>query len=148
MNGNEQLPDWLTYGRTVLCQKVRTKGNAVENCRPISCLRLMWKLLAVIISEHLYRFLEEENILPEEQKGCERSNRGTKDQVLLYKAVLRDCKRRSTNLAMAWIDYRKEHDMIPHNWISEYLEVFGVAENTKNFLVNSMNKWKLQLTSN
>ena len=31
LNGNEQLPDWLTYGRNVLCQKDRTKGNAVDN---------------------------------------------------------------------------------------------------------------------
>ena len=39
--------------------------------------------------------------------------------------------------------------MIPYNnWISECLELFGVAENTKEFLVNSMNKWKLELTSN
>ena len=49
---------------------------------------------------------------------------------------------------MAWIDYRKAYDMIPHSWISESLEVFGVAENTKIFFVNSMNKWKLELTSN
>ena len=38
--------------------------------------------------------------------------------------------------------------MIPQSWISECLEVFGVAGNTKNFLLNSMNKWKLELTSN
>ena len=39
--------------------------------------------------------------------------------------------------------------MIPYNnWISECLELFGVAGNTKEFLVNSMNKWKLELTSN
>ena len=25
LNGNEQLADWLTYGRTVLCKKDRTK---------------------------------------------------------------------------------------------------------------------------
>ena len=25
LNGNEQLADWLTYGRTVLCQKDRSK---------------------------------------------------------------------------------------------------------------------------
>ena len=25
LNGNEQLADWLTYGRTVLCQKDRAK---------------------------------------------------------------------------------------------------------------------------
>ena len=61
--------------------------------------------------------------------------------------MLRDCKWRSTNLAMAWIDYRKPCDVIPHSSISECIEVFGAAENTKNFLVNSMNKWKLELMS-
>ena len=147
LNGREQLPEWLTYGRTVLCQKDRAKGNAVDNFRPISCLPLMWKLLTGIISEHLYCFLEEENIFPEEQKGCKRKSRGTKDQLLLDKAVLRDCKRRSTNLAMAWIDYRKAYDMIPHSWISECLEVFGVADNTRQFLLDSMKMWKLELTS-
>ena len=95
----------------------------------------------------MHSFLEEEKILPEEQKGCKRNSKGTKCQVLLDKAVLRDCKRRSTNLAMAWIDYRKPYDMIPPSWISEYLELFGVAANTKKFLVNSMNKWELELTS-
>ena len=38
--------------------------------------------------------------------------------------------------------------MIPHSWISGCLELFGVAENTKKFLLDSMNKWKLELTSN
>ena len=38
--------------------------------------------------------------------------------------------------------------MISHSWISECLEVFGVAENTEKFLVNSINKWKRELTSN
>ena len=65
--------------------------------------------------EHLYSFLEEEKILPKEKKSCKRNSRGTKDQVLLEKAVLTDCKRRSTNLAMARIDYRKTYDMIPHS---------------------------------
>ena len=56
MNGNEQLPDWLTYRRTVLFQKDQTKGNAVENYCPISCLPLMWKHLTDIIFENLYSF--------------------------------------------------------------------------------------------
>ena len=59
LNGNEQLFDWLTNGRTFLCQKDQTKGNAVDNYCPIFCLPLMWKLLTGTISEHLYRFLEE-----------------------------------------------------------------------------------------
>ena len=132
----------------VLCQKDRAKGNAVDNYGPISCLPLMWKLLTGIISGHLYKFLEEEKILPKEQKGFKRNSRGTKDQVLLDKAVLKDCKRISANLAMAWIDYQKAYDMIQHSWISECVEVFGLAENTKKFFVNSINKWKLEMTSN
>ena len=78
------MVDLCTNG---LCQKDQIKGSAVDNYRLISSLPLMWKLLAGIISEHLYSFLEEEKILPEEQKGCKRNSRGTKDQVLLNKAV-------------------------------------------------------------
>ena len=104
--------------------------------------------MAGVISEHLYSFLDKDNILPEEQKGYKRNSRGTKDQVLLDKVVIRDWPRRSTTLAIAWIYHQKAHDMIPHSWISECFEVFGVAENTKKIFVNSMNKWKLELTSN
>ena len=91
----------------------------------------MWKLFTSIISECLYKGLDEGNIIPNEQKGCKRNSRGTKDQLLIDKAVLKDCKRRSTNLAMAWIDYRKAYDMIPHSWIEKCLEMFGIAENAK-----------------
>ena len=54
--------------QTVLCQKDLVKGNSVENVRPITCLPLMWKLLAGIISQDKYYFMENENLLPEEQK--------------------------------------------------------------------------------
>ena len=87
LNGNEQLPNWLIYGQTVLYQKDWIKGNAVENYLLIFCLPLMWKLLTGIISKNLYSFLEEEMILSEEQKGCKRNSTGTKDQVLSGKAV-------------------------------------------------------------
>ena len=129
-------------------KKIELKGKTVDNYLPISCLQLRLKLLAGIIPEHLHRFLEEEKILPEEKNGYNRNSKGTEDQLLLDKAVLRDCKRRSTNLVMAWTYCRKSYEMIPQTWISECREVFGVAENTKNFLINSMNKWKLGLTSN
>ena len=107
----------------------------------------MWKLFTGIMSDYLYDFLEKEKLLPEEQKGCRRKTRGTKDQLLIDKAALKDCKRRHTNLAMAWIDYRKAYDMTPHSWIRECLELFGVADNIKRILSSSMKNWKLELTS-
>ena len=39
---------------------------------------------------------------------------------------------------MAWIYYKKAYDMVPHLCIKECLDLFGVAENFKTFLVNSM----------
>ena len=48
---------------------------------------------------------------------------------------------------MAWIDYQKSYDMVPHSWIIECLDLFAVAENIKNLLVYSMKKWKVMLCS-
>ena len=147
IEGNE-IPSWMTYGRTILCQKDAAKGNAVDNYRPISCLPLMWKLTTGIISQEMYCYLESEKLLPEEQKGCRRKSRGTKDQLLIDKTILKDCKRRKTNLSMAWIDYRKAYDLVPHSWILECLDICGIAENIIKFVKESMKDWKLLLTSN
>ena len=43
--------------------------------------------------------------------------------------VLTDCKKRHTNLSMAWIDYRKAYDLVPHSWVNECIEMFGIAVN-------------------
>ena len=95
----------------------------------------------------MYDYLERERILPEEQKGCRKGRRGAKDQLVIDKAILKDCQKRHTNLAMAWIDYRKAYDMVPHSWIIECLKMFGIAENVKTkVLTDSMKTWKTELT--
>ena len=48
---------------------------------------------------------------------------------------------------MAWIDSKKAYDMVPHSWIIKCLDLFGVAENIKSLLVDSMEKWKVMLYS-
>ena len=146
--GEDDLPEWMTHGRTVLCQKDPRKGNTADNYRPITCLPLMWKLLTGVIAEKMYHYLEREKILPEEQKGCRRGSRGTKDQLLIHKTVLKDCRKRHTNLSTAWIDYRKAYDLVPHSWVNECMEMFGIAENLRTFLQKSMQQWRLSLTAN
>ena len=37
--------------------------------------------------------------------------------------------------------------MVPHSWTIECLDLFGVAENIKSLLMNSMEKWKVMLCS-
>ena len=70
-----------------------------------------------IISDVMYEFLVESDCLPLEQKGCKKKQRGAKDQLLIEKAILRDCKKEHRNLAMAWVDYRKVYDTVPHSLI-------------------------------
>ena len=59
-----------TCSRTVLCLKDQSRGNAVDSFRPISCLPLTWKLMTGMIAESVYIFLEMNDVLPHEQKGC------------------------------------------------------------------------------
>ena len=93
-------------------------------------------------------YLEQEKLLPEEQKGCRQGSRGAKDQLLIDKTVLKDCKKRRINLSMVWKDYKKVYDFVPHSWIDECMKLFGMADNVRNFLEKSMEQWKLSLTSN
>ena len=61
--------------------------------------------------------------------------------------VLADFKRKPKNLAMAWVDYKKAYDMVPHSWIIESLKMAQVAGNVITFLQKSMVNWKTELTS-
>ena len=138
----------MARGRTILCPKDPTIRNAVENFRPITCLLLMWKLFSGVLSEKIYDHLEAEQLFPEEQKGCRKGSRGTKEYLLVDKMVMRNCKRRKTNLAMAWIDYKKAYDMVPHSWILETLQLTGVAKNIQRLVGASMKNWRTTLMSN
>ena len=141
------VPSWLTQGSTTLIMKDESKGAEVSNFRPITCLPLMWKVLTGIISKGIYAHLDRENILPQEQKGCRKESKGTKDLLLIDKMVLKNCKRRQTDLAMGWIDYTKAYDIVPDSWILKFLEVTEAADNVIMLMNRSMSKWQTELLS-
>ena len=76
------MSSWLTKGRTALLQKDKSKGNIASNYRPITCLTLMWTLLSDVIADQIYGHLDQQKLIPEEQKGWRKRCRGTND--LLY----------------------------------------------------------------
>jgi hypothetical protein len=67
----------------------------------------MYKTLTGIIARRISVHLEEHNLLPAEQEGCNSGSKGCKNQLLISKAILEDCKKTRKNLNMAWIDYQK-----------------------------------------
>ena len=48
---------------------------------------------------------------------------------------------------MAWIDFRKAYDMVPHAWIIKALKLIGAAPNVIVLLKSTMIDWKTELTS-
>ena len=122
-------------------QKDKRKGNVASNYRPITCLLLMWKLLTGVIADQMYEHLDREKLLPEGQKGRRKDSRWTNDLLYIDGAVIKEFNSISKNIAMAWIDYQKAFDMLPHSWITECLDLFEVAESIKSLLVNSMGKF-------
>ena len=42
-------------------------------------------------------------------------SRGTNDLLYIDRAVIKEVKSRNKNLAMAWIDYKKAYDIVPHS---------------------------------
>ena len=140
----ENVPDWLTEGITYLLPKSNDTRNP-KNYRPITCLTTTYKILTSIITDRMYKFLDENSILPHEQKGCKRNSYGCKDQLLINKMILEDSKRKNKNLSTAWIDYRKAFDSVPHDWILKSLEMYKISPTITNFLKSSMSKWNTSL---
>ena len=100
---------------------VKETGTSCESVSPSWC--------SVVVAEEMYNFLEGEELLPEEQKGCRKKSRGTNDQLFKDKMVMEEVMQRKRNVAMAWVDYKKAYDMVPHSWIKECLNMFGIADN-------------------
>ena len=88
------MPSWLTKGRTALLQKDKSKGNIASDYRPITGLPLMWKLLWAVIADQIYGHLDQQKLLPEEQKGCRNRSRGTNDLFYVVRAVIREVNSR------------------------------------------------------
>ena len=72
----------------------------------------MRKLLTGVIADQIYVHLDQEKLLPEEQKGCRKGSRGTNDLLCIDRPVIKEVKSRNKNLAMAWIDYKKAYSSI------------------------------------
>ena len=104
-----------------------------------------YKILTSTITERMYTFLEENSILPQEQKGCKRNSYGCKHQLLIDKMILENCRKKNRNLSTAWIDCKKAFDSVPHEWVLKAIELYKISPIISNFLRTSMTKWQTRL---
>ena len=58
---------------------------------------------------------------------------------------MKEVKQRKKDIAMAWLDYRKAYDLVPHSWLNECLSMFDAVKKVKNLLTNSTKEWNTML---
>ena len=100
----------------------------------------MYKTLTGIIAKRISTHLEEQNLLPAEQRGCHLGSKGCKDQLIISKAIYEECTRRNKKLSIAWIDYHKAFVSVPHSWVEKSIEFVGVNSKIVRFCKLSMEK--------
>ena len=90
-----KVPQWMTKGRTLLFVKDPILGNGASNYRPITCLPLMYELLTGMISEDMDGFLDENDLLRDEQKDARKQSRGAHDLLFIDLMVMRNARARN-----------------------------------------------------
>jgi hypothetical protein len=59
--------------------------------------------------------------------------------------MLQECKRRKKNLCMAWIDYQKAFDRMPHSWVIKSLETIGINTKVTSFTKKVVDYWRTRM---
>ena len=110
----DSVPDWLSQGITTLIPK-NDKIDQAKNYRPITCLSVFYKTLTSVIKQRIEWHLSQGNLMSPEQKGCQQGSFGATDHLLINKLLTEDCKARHGSLSMAWVDYQKAYNSVPHS---------------------------------
>lgn len=139
------LPSYLTHGITHMLPK---KGDLSQpkNYRPITCLPSAYKILTSIISFKLNNHLKLNNILAWEQNGCKQKVRGCKELLIIDNVITKQARQRQKNLSIAWIDYQKAYDSVPHSWLLEVLRIYKINQQIIELLQCMMSSWRTTLS--
>jgi hypothetical protein len=73
----QQTLEWLKAGVTLLIPK-NENTEKPKNYRPITCLPTIYTLITPIISKRMQRYIDDQNLMSKELKGCCRGSKGYK----------------------------------------------------------------------
>lgn len=137
-------PEFLTEGYTIMLPKSGDL-SLPKNYRPITCLPSVYKILTSVIKKKIETHLNENNVLAHEQNGCKKGSQGCKELLVTDTIVTRYAKNKNRNLSVAWIDYRKAFDSVPHTWLIRILRLYKVNERITMLLQHLMQTWRTSL---
>lgn len=140
-----EVPPYLATGVTYLLPKDGNTENPAKY-RPITCLCTVYKLLTSCLADKIYTHLQSHSLLAEEQKGCIKRSQGCKEQLIIDAVATEQAYHRTRNIHMAYIDYRKAFDSVPHSWLVKVLELYKINTEMVALLEHLMSLWETELS--
>ena len=70
---------------------------------------------------------------------------GCKEQLTIDAVIIKQAEKKRRNLSMAYVDYRKAFDSIPHDWLIKSLQMYKIHPNIISALSSIMTCWETQI---
>ncbi|XP_030764043.1 uncharacterized protein LOC115888439 [Sitophilus oryzae] len=83
-----------------------------------------------------------------EQNGSREGSQGSREWTVVDAIVTKQAMVKKRNIAMAWIDYQKAFDSVPHSGLVKTLEIYKINTEVIYFLRQTMDRWRTQLAVN
>ena len=116
--------DWEFSNIIPIPKKDKDARNPLEN-RCITILCCVAKIYSSILNRRLQKYLEENQILSEEQNGF-RTGRSCIDHIFILCTVLRNRKNMGKDTILCFIDFKKAFDSVDRNLLMFKLSRIGV----------------------
>ena len=142
-DGAPELPRWLTRGRAVSLYKGSGDRKDPGNYRTIACLNTCYKLLTGVVTRWVHREAVKANALPWNQMALRRDVWSCTHAHVLDRTVVKDVVSRGRPLSIAWIDFAKAFDSVPHVYLQWVLAAIGLKSSVRSLLAKLMANWQL-----
>ena len=140
----QTVPGWFVRGRTVLIPK-SPGAKAPDRQRPITCLNTGYKLLTGALTVILRGHVSKAALLPLEQKALRKGARGCLDALAIDTAIMEEVQRGKKSLAVAWIDFKKAFDQVPHKWLKRCLKTIKAPKMVRRAVRQLVPLWQMDL---
>ena len=128
------FPSYYKIAKIIMIQK-KPNTNKLDEFRPISLLPTLGKLLESLVCDRINTWIEEKNILNNEQSGF-RKNRSTQDHVFQLLQSFCELKNRKRQMSAIFIDFEKAFDTINHRYLLYKLNILKIPKFLLNIISN------------
>lgn len=97
--------------------------------------------MKAIMTEILYEHVIKNEALPHEQRALVRGKRGCLDALHIDKMMCSEVKEQNGNLSVAWIDYQKAYDRVPHQWVMDLVKIIRAPKMVSNTIKHIVPMW-------